>query len=123
MIEDSLDLDSATAASRGTARSWDYLLGARETGRLVAVEIHPVKAGNVTEILEKRRASERLLARELRASERVHAWVWIPSGRSDFGPFERDRLRLDQEGVRLVSRPASAARLGLNGVAPRPRRR
>lgn len=105
-FEDSLDLDGALAAipEHKNANRWDYLLGDRVGLEIVAIEPHTATtAHEATTVINKRKAAREQLRPHLREDvTSIRRWLWVASGRIDFADIEKERRRLDQNGIALV---------------------
>ncbi|ATB36344.1 hypothetical protein CYFUS_001758 [Cystobacter fuscus] len=102
-VVDSLDLDTQTAAERGSENRWDYLLGTtRSDLPLIAVEVHPANTGQVKVLIAKKRAAEAVLRSVLEPGQTVKRWYWIASGKTVITRNTPESRMLDAAGIRLV---------------------
>lgn len=101
---DSLDIDSALKEGHEQAHRWDYLLGHTAKGTVIGLEPHSAKDDQISRVIAKKVAARQQLATHLRDGMHVSQWIWIASGSVDFANTEKARLRLDQNGIRFVSR-------------------
>ncbi len=99
---DSLDLDDALRAEHPEENRWDYLLGHKPSGEVIALEPHSAKSDQVSTVIAKRRAAMEQLAGHLRAGARVSRWLWVASGRIHFADTEKARRELDEKGIEFV---------------------
>jgi hypothetical protein len=111
LFDDSLDLDTATRPAHKNDHRWDYLLGHKETGHVVALEVHPAETAEVTRVIAKRTASSAHLQAHLESGETVAAWYWVASGRIAFVPLDKVRQRLSEHGIEFVGSRLEAKRL------------
>lgn len=102
-FSDGLDLEAAFRTKHPNDSRWDYLLGHRPSGHLVAVEPHAYRDGDVAAVIAKRRWALAALATELAEDRRVSTWLWVATGRA-IAPTEQLARRLDQNGICRVSR-------------------
>lgn len=102
-VVDSLHLDRATKSDERDSRRWDYLLGLDHSAvHLIAVEVHPANTGGAREVVEKKKAAEALLKRELRRGHGVNRWYWIASGNVKITRNTPEARLLDAHRIRLV---------------------
>ena len=99
---DSLDIDAGLREGREQENRWDYLVGHRPSGEVVAVEPHSAKQDEVSAVIEKRRAARQQLAGHLVNGARITKWLWVASGKVHFADTEKARRRLDQAGIEFV---------------------
>lgn len=99
---DSLDLDGAMRSGHDQESRWDYLLGYAPTTKVVGLEPHSAREGEISIVIAKRRAASDQLRLHLKAGARIEAWLWVASGRVYFADTEKTRRRLDQNGIRFV---------------------
>lgn len=95
---DSLNLDMALSGEFPNEPRWDYLVGHRPSCKVVGVEVHPA-GGQVSDVIEKKRAACHQLGPHLRDGHGVALWLWVASGSVGFLDMERVRRRLDQAGI------------------------
>jgi hypothetical protein len=103
-LADSLNLDAALAAAHPQANRWDYLLGHGPTGRVVAMESHSARDGEVSVLIAKRAAARDQLRLHLRPGTNVAAWLWVTEGRIAFADTDKRRRQLDEAGITFVGR-------------------
>jgi len=103
-FSESLDLDEAMRPRYPLENRWDYLLGHEPSNRVVALEPHSATSGEVAVIIAKKERAKVHLRTELEPDAHVSQWFWVASGRVDFAPFEKAKLRLDQAGITFVGR-------------------
>jgi hypothetical protein len=119
---DSLDLDSATKDDHPTDHRWDYLLGHAQTSTVVAVEVHSAETSQVSVVIAKKERSREHLRRHLAEGASVAAWYWVASNGVDLVPFDKMKLRLEQNGIQMVGRSLKAKHLeSLKPAQSRPR--
>jgi hypothetical protein len=102
LFADSLNLDEGVRAEHAQSNRWDYLLGHGESGQVIGVEPHSARSDQVSVVIAKRDAAKRHLRGHLRPQVVISEWIWVASGRVDFAPYDRAKLRLDQAGIRFV---------------------
>lgn len=102
-FEDSLDLDEHTRVGREGENRWDYILG-HSSGRIIAIEPHSATNGEVSVVIAKKDASQRVLIDHLRSGKAVSSWNWVSSGKVALMPLDKIRLRLAQNGITFVGR-------------------
>ena len=107
---DSLALDDALEAGHEQENRWDYLLGLDDAA-IVAVEPHSAEEGEISVLIKKLVAAKDQLKPHLKPSARVHAWLWVASGKVHFVDTERARRRLDQHGIQFVGKKVLAKHL------------
>lgn len=100
---DSIDLDEATRVGREGENRWDYLLG-HSSSKIIGVEPHSASNGEVSVVIAKKAASQRVLSKHLRGGARVESWNWVSSGTVGLVPLDKVRLRLAQNGITFVGR-------------------
>jgi hypothetical protein len=103
-FSESLDLDSALQSQYPNDHRWDYLLGDSHTSSIVAIEPHTADTKEVSEVIKKKRAALQHLSGHLNPNTRVRKWIWVTRGTVRIVPFDKARLRLDQEGITLAGR-------------------
>lgn len=101
---DSLALDDALRAGHEQENRWDYLLGHRDSGKVVGLEPHSAKSDEVSTVIAKRRMALRQLRGHMKRGARVSAWYWVASGSVDFLPFDKAVLTLANEGITFVGK-------------------
>jgi hypothetical protein len=119
---DSLDIDEGMRAGREQENRWDYLLGHGETSSVVGLEPHSAYTGEVSTVIEKKRAARGQLLAHMKPGSRIAAWFWVASGKVDFAPHEKTIRRLDQEGITFVGEALRAKHLP-KPPASKPRKR
>lgn len=102
-FEDSLDLDDATRIGHEGENRWDYLLG-HTSSRIIGVEPHSATNSEVSVVIAKKQASQRVLLDHFRTGVKVSSWNWVSSGTVGLMPLDRVRLRLAQSGITFVGR-------------------
>jgi hypothetical protein len=125
---DSLDLDKAMESGHEQENRWDYLLGHRPSGEVVALEPHSAKQDEVSAVINKRSDARSQLNGHLRDGARVAAWLWVASGKVHFADTEKARRRLDQNGIKFVGTKVTIkhlppARVTDRGSAEKPGRK
>lgn len=108
---DSLDIDEGLKRGREQENRWDYLLGHRASGHLVAVEPHSAKDDEIERVIRKRTAAREQLREHLRDGANVSKWLWVASGKVRFAGTEKARRRLDQHGIECVGTTVKAKHL------------
>lgn len=108
---DSLDLDEALKQGHEQESRWDYLLGHKPSGEIVAVEPHSAKQDEITSVINKRSAAREQLEGHLREGSRVTKWLWVASGRVHFADTEKTKRRLDQNGIEFVGKKVAGKHL------------
>jgi hypothetical protein len=108
---DSLDLDEATRADHPNDNRWDYLLGHGPSSNVVAVEVHSAETSQVGVVIAKKERSRVHLREHLTPGSSVAAWYWIASNAAALVPFDKVKLRLEQNGIRMVGRSLQAKHL------------
>jgi len=103
-VNESLDLDTATARAFPNDPRWDYLLGITGNARLIALEPHSAKDDQISLLIRKKRASTIHLRPHLRDGAFVSAWVWVASNGVSFADTEKTRRRLDEHGITFAGR-------------------
>lgn len=101
---DSLALDDAMKNEHAQDSRWDYLLGYAASPAVVGLEPHSAHSDQVSTVIQKRKAALSQLRSHLKNGQRVAAWFWVASGKVDFQPFDKAKLRLDQEGITFVGK-------------------
>ena len=99
---DSLDIDKAFKKGHDQENRWDYLLGHRESRKIIGLEPHTANNSQVSGVIKKREASLRHLREHLKPGTFVAEWFWVASGRVDFNPMEKAINRLNDNGIRFV---------------------
>jgi len=120
-FEDSLDIDKSFAKGHEQEHRWDYLLGHTDSGRIVALEPHSAHNKEITTVIKKREASIRHLRDHLKPGAHIAEWFWVASGKVDFLPMEKARIRLDNNGIRFVGTALLAKALPGTEVRSKPR--
>ncbi|MBL9104773.1 MAG: hypothetical protein JNL82_27765 [Myxococcales bacterium] len=120
---DSLELDEAMLKGNEQANRWDYLLGHESTGHIVGLEPHSAKNDEITTVIGKRRAALDQLRGHLKPSARVTHWFWVASGKVDFLPLDKAKIRLDNEGITFIGKTLQAKHLPRAGSTTSARRR
>lgn len=103
-FEDSLDIDEGLRSGRETEHRWDYLLGHGPSRRVIALEPHSAKTGEIDTVIRKKTAARDQLATHLAPGAKILHWFWVASGDVQFADTERARRRLDQQGIQFVGR-------------------
>jgi hypothetical protein len=101
---DSLELDEAFRVGHDQENRWDYLLGHAPSDSVVAVEPHSATTGEISTVIDKRKAAKLQLRDHLKPGARIAAWLWVASGNVQFADTEKARVRLDQNGIAFVGR-------------------
>ena len=110
-FSDSLYLDKAMEKAHSKSNRWDYLLGHKPSGTVVAVEPHKAKDDQITKVINKRRKALEQIKGHLRDGVQVKKWLWVASGKVHFANTEKDIRRLDQNGIEFVGRQITAKNL------------
>lgn len=108
---DSLDVDEALREAHPQDNRWDYLMGITSTGRVVGLEPHSAKEGEVSTVIAKRKKAIEQLSPHLKTGATIRAWFWVASGKVDFLNFEKAIRRLDQNGITFVGKKLLAKHL------------
>jgi len=103
-FSDSLDIDKAFEEGHEQENRWDYLLGHRESGKIVGLEPHTASNKHLATVIKKRAASLRHLREHLKSGVFVAEWFWVASGKVDFTPMEKAVTRLNENGIRFVGK-------------------
>ncbi|MCK5795597.1 MAG: hypothetical protein KAI47_00325 [Deltaproteobacteria bacterium] len=101
---DSLDLDEALREDYPEENRWDYLLGHRKSGEVLALEPHAARSDQVATVIAKKEAAREQFSDHLREGAGVSAWLWVASGDVGFPSTGKARRRLDQHGIKFVGR-------------------
>lgn len=107
-IGDSLDLDEAFRQAYPQENRWDYLLSVPTSSRIVGVEPHSAKDGEVSVVIAKKRSSTLRLQGHLIPQQRIAAWIWVASGTVEFSIMDRARRQLAQNGITFAGRMVSS---------------
>jgi len=99
---DSLDIDQNLKQGREQDNRWDYLLGHKPSGEVVAVEPHSATQGEISTVIRKRTAARDQLHEHLRDGAKIAKWLWVASGSVHFAATEKAKLQLDQNGIEFV---------------------
>lgn len=108
---DSIDLDEATRPAHPNDHRWDYLIGHATTSNVVGVEVHSAETSQVSVVIEKKKRSRTHLQPHLAAGTSVAAWYWVASGKVSFPTFDKQKIRLAQEGSAMVGSSLQAKHL------------
>jgi hypothetical protein len=103
-IGDSLDLDRAMRRNFPNENRWDYVFSVSDAKKLLALEPHSAKDGEIRVVIAKKRNAATELRRHLKPQHRVSEWLWVSHGRTSFSKTEKARRQLAQEGIRYVGR-------------------
>jgi len=103
-IQDSIDLDEASRVDHPQENRWDYIVSVPRYSRLVGIEPHPARDGEVKVVIAKRKFAMTLLRHHLPPRHRVGRWLWASHGRVGFSRMERVRRLLDQNGIEFIGR-------------------
>lgn len=108
VVRCSVDFDEATKKSLPMGARYDYVLAAVD--RLEAIEVHPTAPKEVDRVIAKKRATERVLAREM-SGETIAAWHWMvpPKGQMFLLRDSAEARRLATAGVQF---PVRRVRVG-----------
>lgn len=120
---DSLDIDKAFAAQHPSANRWDYLMGHTASGELVALEPHSATSGQISTVIAKLGNAKQQLSGHLRPGKRVSHWYWVASGKVDFVPLEKAKLRILNAGITFVGGMLLATHLPRAKPKPPPKGR
>ena len=101
-FSDSLEIDENLRTGREQEHRWDYLLGSRIDGSIVALEPHSAKTDQVSTVIKKREMAIQQLAVHLKTNVSVSKWLWVASGNVHFANTEKVRRALDQNGIEFV---------------------
>ncbi|MGF1455994.1 MAG: hypothetical protein ACFB6R_11550 [Alphaproteobacteria bacterium] len=99
---DSLDLDGTFQSTDPDDRRWDYLIGHKTSGKVIAVEIHDANENQVDAVIAKRRAAESHLRDHLIEGARISKWLWVATGRVKLPTNTGKALRLKNAGIEFV---------------------
>ena len=97
-VTDSIDLDAAMRKSHPHDNRWDYLIG-MSTKKIVGVEPHSARDGEITVVVKKKKISEKYLIDRLKDGKHISTWIWVASGNVFFADTEKMRRILDQNGI------------------------
>jgi hypothetical protein len=114
---DSLDLDGALRSDHPTSSRWDYLLGHVPGHALVGMEVHTASTGEVSVLIDKKRAALDQLRPHLRAGRSVDHWLWVAAGSVKILDLDKARQRLDQHGITFVGKKVLAKHLRMSEAA------
>jgi hypothetical protein len=103
-IGDSLDLDTATAATSPQAHRWDYILSVPDANKLVGVEPHSATNAEIKVVVRKKQNAVDVLRQHLKPGRSVVEWHWVTHGSVGFSPMERATRALSQAGIRFHGR-------------------
>jgi hypothetical protein len=98
----SLALDGALTATKKAGKKWDYVLVPTSSTTHTTpfgMEVHPVREGEVKDIIAKKKAAEAALAGVFV----VKPWYWIASGTIPFASYDPRGKQLNDAGI-LVTR-------------------
>lgn len=101
---DSLALDEALKPGHEQDNRWDYLLGHLSSGQVVGLEPHSASTNEISRVIQKKKAAQDQLRSHLKTGTTVAHWFWVASGRVDFVPFDKAKLRLDNDGITFVGK-------------------
>ena len=105
---DSLEFDGAMLGEFPDDNRWDYLLGHTSTERLIGVEPHSAKQDEVSTVIKKRQAALGHLTGHLKNGKRVHAWIWVASGKVHFPDVDKQSRMLAQNGIAFAGKVITA---------------
>jgi len=112
MFGDSLDIDASLKEGREQENRWDYLLGHTQSRRIVGVEPHSAKNGEISTVIKKRQAALSQLQEHLRDGVVVSKWLWVASKDVKFLSMEKAKFELDKNGIEFVGRKILSKHLG-----------
>jgi len=98
-VADSLDLDEALKTDHPADPRWDYLLGLRAKGQIVAVEPHQAKDSELEVVIRKKDMARKYLKQHWHNAEPVARWIWVASGNVQLNLRGTTGRRLDQAGI------------------------
>lgn len=101
---DSLDIDEGLKSGREQENRWDYLLGHKDSGQIIAVEPHSANSGEVDTVIKKRQAALLQLKDHLRDGRHISKWIWVASGNVQLYPLGKLMLQLDQNGITFAGK-------------------
>lgn len=101
---DSLHLDKGVLEDHEQENRWDYLLGHTKSAAVVGLEPHSAKHGEISTVIDKKKAARVQLRKHLKAGKGVARWLWVASGKVYFADTEKARRRLDEHGIQFVGR-------------------
>ncbi len=99
---DSLNLDDALLTTHPQEHRWDYLVSYNPRGIVIGIEVHTASTSQVSTIISKKDAAIRQLQPHSKPSARINEWIWISSGAVKIHQLDRARIRLAQNGIKLV---------------------
>ncbi len=124
-FSDSLEIDGNLKAGHERENRWDYLLGYAEGACVIGLEPHSANTGEISTVIQKRKAALEQLRPHLKNGARIAEWFWVASGKNQFLDTEKTRRLLDQKGIRFVC-PTLAAKhlikLGASTVGTQPKK-
>jgi len=89
---------------------WDYLLGHRPSGEIVAVEPHAAKQDEISTIVGKLTAAKRYIRPHLRDGVTVKRWLWVASGNVQFYGEDHAASCAERDPVRRTEGPGETPR-------------
>ncbi|WP_394828741.1 hypothetical protein [Pendulispora albinea] len=95
-------MDDAIEKGHEREPRWDYLLGHRETTKIVGLEPHSAETSEISTVIRKRKHAREQLAEHFRPGVEVAEWFWVASGRVSFLAHEKATLSLAQNGITFV---------------------
>jgi|GEM_PF-1071535 len=113
---DSLDIDTPFTKEHGTENRWDYLLGHRDSGRIVGFEPHSAHDKEIKVVIKKRARAIEQLGDHLRDRVSVADWFWVASGKVDFTAMDKTVNQLANNGIAFIGKQLLAKQL--NALAP-----
>lgn len=124
-FSDSLEIDENLKEGHDRENRWDYLLGYTAGACVIALEPHSANAGEISTVIQKRKAALEQLRPHLKDGAKIAEWFWVASGRNQFLDTEKTRRLLDQKGIRFVC-PRLAAKdltkLAISAVGTQPKK-
>lgn len=110
-FDDSLDIDDAFREGHEQENRWDYLLGYKKDGTVIALEPHSAKDDEVAAVIRKRSAALEQMKGHLEAHARISTWLWVASKDVKFASTEKTIIRLANNGIRFVGKVVKARHL------------
>lgn len=124
-FSDSLEIDENLKEGHDQENRWDYLLGYTAGACVIGLEPHSANAGEISTVIQKRKAALEQLRPHLKDGAKIAEWFWVASGKNHFLDTEKTRRLLDQNGIRFVC-PKLAAKdltqLAISAVGTQPKK-
>ncbi|ACY15128.1 hypothetical protein [Haliangium ochraceum] len=104
-VSDSVALDETYTREQPNESRWDYVVGVKEGEHsLVAIEVHPVTAGEVRSLIKKKAWAKKVMSRHLVHDKHIKRWVWVASGEVGLTKTSSEFRRLATAGIELAGR-------------------